>query len=317
MPETTEPLISIGIPTYERAGTLLRAVESALAQTYRYIEVVVYDDGSGDATEAVVRELAARDGRLRYLRSPQNRGLAENHNLLFAEMVGEYVMLLSDDDWLEPTYVERCLAVLRADSDLVLVCGQALYLDGERIVRRGIELDLTQPSSGDRILSYLRQVDENGLLYGLMPRAVLERATPLRNVLGNDWLLVMGVLAQGKATTIHTTSVRRDLGGSSADFRKLTTTLRLPGWQARIPHLVIAWQVLREVGWRGSAYGGLPGASRARLAVGGAWAAIRWSSLAWHLTMPTFAAIGQRRRGGWLWEAYRRFTRRVGAGRHS
>jgi hypothetical protein len=94
----------------------------------------------------------------------------------------------------------------------------------------------------------------------------------------------------------------------------LTATLGLPSWQARIPHLVIAWQVFEDIGWRASVYRELSAPSRARLALGGALAAIRWRSLAWHMTMPGAAAVGRRRRGRWVWESYERLARAAGRG---
>jgi hypothetical protein len=148
-----------------------------------------------------------------------------------------------------------------------------------------------------------------------MGQAVLRQATPLRNVLGNDWLLSAAVAAQGKIATISTTAVNRDLGGTSADFPRLAATLGLPRWQARIPHLVIAWEVFRDVGWRAPVYRGLRPPARAGLALAGAWSAISWRSLAWHLTQPAFAALGRRRYGHRLWRAYDRLTRVLGAGR--
>jgi hypothetical protein len=309
-----DQLVSIGIPTFNRAATLRRAAESALAQTYPNVEVVVSDDGSTDDTRAVCEELHERDPRLRYLRSTANQGLAANHNVLFTRMRGEYVMLLADDDWLEPDYVERCLASLRARRDHVLVCGLARYADDQGNAHDGVALDLAQATPRARVVAYLRSVDENGLLYGLMPREVLARAAPMRSVLGNDWLLVAAIVAQGKAATLPDTHILRALGGTSGDFAKLAATLGRPRWQARIPHLVIAWEVLQDVGGRAPVYRDLTALERARLACAGAWAAIRWRSLAWHLTMPTFAAAGRRRGGRWLWRAYVRFTRLMGAG---
>jgi glycosyltransferase involved in cell wall biosynthesis len=311
----SEPLVSIAIPTYNRAHTLRRALESALAQTHVNLEVVVSDDGSSDETEALSRELCANDARIRYLRSEVNRGLAANHNLLFAELRGEYAMLLSDDDWLEPTYVERCLAILRERGDHVLVCGSARYVRDDEVVRDGAVLNLEQPTARARVVAYIRGVDENGLLYGLMPRTVLQRAAPMRNVLANDWLLVAAIVAQGKAVTLEDTHVLRELGGASAAFAKLTTTFGLPSWQARVPHLVIAWQLMTDVAWRAKVYRDLSTAQRIRLVLAVAPAAVRWRSLAWHLTMPTFAALGRRRATRWLWLAYQRITHAMGANR--
>jgi glycosyltransferase involved in cell wall biosynthesis len=307
------PLVSIGIPTYSRAEKLERAVSSVLGQTYANLEVVISDNASDDGTEAFCRALCEREPRVRYLRSPVNRGPTANFNTVIDELRGDYAMLLSDDDWLDPDYVATCLAELRRAPGLVLACGIGRYLRDGEVVRGGVEIRLEQNSSRARVLAYVRDVDENGLFYGLIARSVMRRAAPLRNVLGNDWLLAAAIVAQGKATTLTGTSINRELDGTSADFAKLCATLDLPGWQARIPHLVIASQLIADIGWRAPAYRDLGLLARARLAFTAAWAAIRWRSLIWHMTMPSFAALRQRRGGRWLWRRYLWLARRAGA----
>jgi glycosyltransferase involved in cell wall biosynthesis len=309
----SEPLVSVGIPTFNRAVKLMRAADSVLAQTRRELELVICDNASEDGTEPLCRALSERDSRVRYLRSPTNRGPTANFNAVFAELRSEYAMLLSDDDWLEPDYLASCLAELRGRPDLTLACGIAHYFRDGAAVGEGVDMQLLESSPVRRVVHYLRDVDENGVFYGLMRRAALLRAAPLRNVLGNDWLLAAGVAAQGKVATITTTAINRELDGTSADFARLAGTLGLPAWQARIPHLVIAWQVLEDVGWRAPVYRELPISARARLALAGPLAAIRWRSLAWHITTPAFAAVGRRPGGRWLWRAYQRFIRRLGA----
>jgi glycosyltransferase involved in cell wall biosynthesis len=196
------PLVSIGIPTYSRAAKLERAVGSVLGQTYANLEVVISDNASDDGTEAFCRALCAREPRVRYLRSPVNRGPTANFNTVIDELRGDYAMLLSDDDWLDPDYVATCLAKLQRAPEVVLACGIGRYLRDEEVVRRGVEMRLEQDSPRARVVAYVRDVDENGLFYGLMALAVMRRAAPLRNVLGNDWLLAAAIAAQGKATTL-------------------------------------------------------------------------------------------------------------------
>ena len=310
-----DPTVSVGIPTFNRAGKLARAVESVLAQSHRNLELVISDNASADGTRQLCEAYARADGRVRYLRAPFNRGPTANFNTLFGQFTGDYAMLLSDDDWLDPRYVEECLAELLRRPELVLVCGRASYLSDGEVLGRGVPMQLLEDSPRARVLRYLREVDENGVFYGLMAREVLLRAAPLRNVIGNDWLLAAAVAVQGKVATIETAAINRELGGTSSDFRRLAATLGLPRWQAWVPHLVIAWQVLRDVGGRAEAFGELPAAERARLAAAGAWAVISWRSLAWHMTMPAFAAAGRHRLGRPLWLAYGRLTRSLGAGR--
>jgi glycosyltransferase involved in cell wall biosynthesis len=310
-----EPLVSVGIPTFNRAEKLARAAESVLGQTHENLELVISDNASTDGTRAMCEDLARRDSRVRYLRSDANRGPTANFNALFGEFAGDFAMLLSDDDWLDGDYLESCLAELRLRPELVLACGRGRYFRDGSVMSEGVLMQLGDPSPVRRVTTYLRDVDENGVFYGLMPRAVLLRAAPLRNVLGNDWLLAAAVAAQGAIVTITSAAINRELGGTSADFPRLAQTLGLPRWQARVPHLVIAWEVFSDVAWRAQAYRELSPLARMRLAVLAPFAAIRWRSLAWHLTMPTFAALGRRRGGGWLWRLYNRLTRRLGAGR--
>ncbi len=276
-----EQLVSIGIPTYNRAAKLARAVESVLAQTHRNIELVIVDDASSDDTEWRARAMAAGDGRVRYLRSAVNRGLSENFNLVCRELRGDYVMCLSDDDWLAPDYVERCLGAL--GGDVLLACGCARYVQESRVLRCGRTMSFMADDPLIRVRGYIRDIDENGILYGLMPREVLNQASPMRNVLGGDWLVVASCLVQGKAVTLADTTLFRDVGGTSASTSKLVATFGLPQWQARLPHLAIAWNVLAEIGWRGDAFTALPRSRRVRLAVLASLSAIRWKSLAWHV----------------------------------
>jgi glycosyltransferase involved in cell wall biosynthesis len=304
--------VSVGIPTYNRAAKLTRAVESVLAQTHRKLELVISDNASDDATEAVCRVFREQDPRVRYLRSPCNLGPTANFNVLFGELRGDYVMLLSDDDWLDHDYLASCLAELDRRPDQVLACGIAHYVRDGVLVREGVDMQLQDDSPSRRVLTYLHEVDENGVFYGLMPRAVLQRAAPLRNVLGNDWLLAAAIAAQGKVATIPATAIKRELDGTSGDFVKLAATLGLPHWQTRVPHLVIAGEVFADIGWSAPAYRDLPVLARARLALTAPLAAIRWQSLVWHMTMPAFAAIGKRRGGQWLWLLYKRIARLFG-----
>jgi Glycosyl transferase family 2 len=306
-------LVSVGIPTFNRAAKLRRAAESVLAQTHQELELVISDNASSDDTEAVCRELCASDARVRYLRSPVNRGPTANFNALYEAVSGEFAMMLSDDDWLDATYVEHCLAGLAADPARCLVCGRARYLDGDGNVRLGALIELESADPAARVLEYLGGVDENGLFYGLARRDTLRAAGPLHNVLGNDWLLVASMLIQGAATTIETTSINRELGGTSADFRKLTATLGLPRAQARLPHVVMAYETVAEVLWRSGTFRRLPAPRRAVLAARAALTVLDFRSDAWHATAPTAAAIGRRPGGAPVWRAYLNVTRRLGA----
>jgi len=127
------PLVTIGISTHNRARTTLRhALDSALAQTYPRVEVLVCDNASSDNTEALLRSLT--DGRLRYFRHPENIGANANFNFCLAQARGLYFILLHDDDVLDPTFVERAMRARNDREPGVLLSGVRL-IDFEGNVR--------------------------------------------------------------------------------------------------------------------------------------------------------------------------------------
>jgi glycosyltransferase involved in cell wall biosynthesis len=134
----SRPLVSIMIPTYGQARLVGRAIESALAQTYEPLEVVVGDDASPDETRSVVERFD--DRRLRYHRNPRNFGRAGNYRqLLFQVARGDWAVNLDGDDcFTDPDFVDIAMrSAETAGSNVVLVVGQvATVVNGERVSSR-------------------------------------------------------------------------------------------------------------------------------------------------------------------------------------
>lgn len=93
-------LVSVIIPTYNRAGLLSEAMCSVLSQTHKNYELLIIDDGSSDNTGAVVNEFIERDKRIRYIKK-ENGGQGSARNLGIRNAKGKYIAFLdSDDEWL-------------------------------------------------------------------------------------------------------------------------------------------------------------------------------------------------------------------------
>lgn len=119
--------ITAAITTYNRAHLVVEAVESALAQMYGDMEVVVVDDGSTDGTHEA---LSVFGDRVRYLRQ-ENAGRAGARNRAIREATGDYIAFLdADDKWLAGK-LESQAAVLDEDPGVVLVHGHVEVI-GER-----------------------------------------------------------------------------------------------------------------------------------------------------------------------------------------
>ncbi|NJD05706.1 MAG: glycosyltransferase [Methylococcaceae bacterium] len=114
-----KPLVTIGIGTYNCAKFLGEAIQSALAQTYPIIEVLVYDDGSTDNTEQLLRSF--HDPRIRIIRSEVNNGIGYARQRLKFECSGDFLVWLDADDRMYPGRIESLLAGHKSTgSDLVI-----------------------------------------------------------------------------------------------------------------------------------------------------------------------------------------------------
>jgi glycosyltransferase involved in cell wall biosynthesis len=116
------PLVSILVPAYNQAGFIADAVDSALAQDYPLLEVVVSDDASTDDTGAVAKRYES-DSRFRYSRNPTNRGYLGNfRRLIFDLAKGDWVITLDGDDVLrDRSYIRHAIELVTSEPDIVLV----------------------------------------------------------------------------------------------------------------------------------------------------------------------------------------------------
>jgi hypothetical protein len=258
------PLVSIGIPTYNRSASLRRAIRSALEQDHAPLEVVVSDDASPDGTAAAVHALAAEDPRVRLLVQPVNVGHARNFQAVLDAARGEYFMWLSDDDWLDPAYVSRCLAALREHGD-VLVCGLARYHAGGRHAVDERPTDLLSPRPGARVLAYFARVNVNGALFGVARRADVAEVG-FADAVGGDWRLVAGLAARGRVRTLRDVHIHRSLEGLSADAERLARSFGMTGLRARQHHVVLAGRLAAEIASGSAPFGSLGRSERAVVA---------------------------------------------------
>lgn len=128
----TDPLVSILVPAYRAEATLAETLESALAQTYPNVEVVVVDDGSPDGTLDVARRYESRG--VRVVAQEQNRGQTATLNRALAEMSPEaaFVQYLDADDTVAPGKIEAQVRRLLAEPPGTLAtCAWARFYDGD------------------------------------------------------------------------------------------------------------------------------------------------------------------------------------------
>lgn len=103
------PKVSIGMPVYNGEKFIRVALDSLLSQTFVDFELIISDNASTDGTEAICREYAARDLRIRYVRQSENRGAVVNFKFVLDDAVGEYFMWAAHDDHWGEHFLDHAL----------------------------------------------------------------------------------------------------------------------------------------------------------------------------------------------------------------
>jgi glycosyltransferase involved in cell wall biosynthesis len=112
------PFFTVGVPTYNRAHLLRKTLACLKQQTFKDVEFVVSDNASTDDTEKVVQD--AGDARIRYVKQPETVPLLFNIKRAADEAKGEWFVLNQDDDFLAPTFLERCYAAISSRPSAVM-----------------------------------------------------------------------------------------------------------------------------------------------------------------------------------------------------
>lgn len=122
-------LISIIIPTYNRAVLLPETLDSIVLQTYPHWECIVVDDGSTDSTEAVVQQYIQRDSRFKYYKRPSSLAKGANacRNFGFTKARGNFIKWFDSDDTMEQEALQQQLTHLENNPDIDLSIAYASY----------------------------------------------------------------------------------------------------------------------------------------------------------------------------------------------
>jgi len=101
------PLVTIGITCYNAEDTIGRAIESARAQDWPHLEIIVVDDGSTDRSQEIIAGFEEKDSRITFVRHDVNRSYSAALNTIIDVAKGEYVAVFDDDDVSVPDRISK------------------------------------------------------------------------------------------------------------------------------------------------------------------------------------------------------------------
>ena len=121
--------VSIMIPTYNQPQYIEQCLQSAMAQDYPELEIIVSDDSTDGETERIIRAKYLHDPRIKYFRNEKRLGRVGNyHHTLYEKATGEYVLNLDGDDWfVDNGYIKEAAGILDRHEDVVCVMARIIH----------------------------------------------------------------------------------------------------------------------------------------------------------------------------------------------
>jgi glycosyltransferase involved in cell wall biosynthesis len=250
-----DPLVSVVVPCFNAARTLLRTLESAQQQTYQNLEILIIDDGSTDSTHEVATKFVAHEPRARIIRQP-NGGVAAARNLGIAHARGEFVAPLDADDLWAPQKIELQVKKILSDESIGLVYAWFNNInDDDEIIPGG-----SQARYQGHVLSDLCTIDfvgngSNPLMRTSAVRAVGGYDPELRAQSAEgceDWKLAIQLAERHKFAVVPKILVgyRHSRGNMSDRTATMIRSARLVAAEVAVRHPELAGILHEHIGER-------------------------------------------------------------------
>jgi len=182
------------------------SLDALLGQTYEDFELIISDNASTDGTAAICHSYQRLDSRIRYVRQPRNIGSAVNHSFVFTQARGELFKWAAADDLYARDLLERCVAVLDENPQVVLAHSWTAAVDDDGKLTQALRYPLATdaPAAPERFRSMLfgSGEDDRGLIraddqYGVIRSAVLRKVAPQNSFYHSDRVIMTEIVLHG------------------------------------------------------------------------------------------------------------------------
>lgn len=241
------PSVSIGLPVYNGERYLRVAVDSILNQTLGDWELIICDNASTDGTEAICRQYAARDPRVRYFRNDSNVGAGRNFRRVFELAHGRYFKWLAVDDYCAPTFLDQCKSILDRSQETVL-CTTKVNLvdqDGKVIAPYAERQDMPQPRPSDRMMARGELDGMSNAVYALMRSDVMSRTATIGDYVGSDEVFLAEMSLYGCFVELPEYLLFRRLHPGAYSWKSTAETFREFYEPSRKPGTKLAFRAWR------------------------------------------------------------------------
>ena len=254
---------------FEGGRTVGRTLQSLASAPPEWVRIMISDNASTDATEAICRSFAEGRSNVTYVRQPLNIGMAPNAFFLLEQSTTPYFMWLAADDWLDDGFLAAAVAFLDAHPNHTLVTAPSAYY-----AEKGGAYELTtscgsfeEEEPSQRVLSFVAQLTDNSEFYGVYRRSVRALNVEPFAVIGADWVAMVDSVFVGKLKALPGFAIHRENRWGRADrWAEVIAGVGAPPAQAKAPHYATALFLLLHIAVTSDVYGGLGAGARMRLA---------------------------------------------------
>ena len=218
------PLVTVGIPTYNRPAGLERTLQCILKQTYTNLEIIVSDNCSTDANVLpLLQKYAASDNRLRFYIQEQNISIVPNFQFLLNKATGEYFMWAADDDYWDENFIEVCVNGLEENKAAVLAIGDVKIVNlANEQQDTSLRTGFMQNNLYSRLFHWIRSDGETKYIFCGVYRSSAVKNIPFHNNWGGDHMFLLEAITKGKFLYIPgKTNFYYFRGGSSTTSERI------------------------------------------------------------------------------------------------
>ncbi len=241
-----QPLVSVGIPCYNRPDGLRNTLESITNQTYKNIEIIISDNYSPDLeVKRIGKSYAKKDKRIRYIRQEKNKGISFNFRYVLDQANGEYFMWAADDDEWDLTFIEQCIDSFNISKNIVLVAtGCDCYNSKNEYSYKYDILNTIGLNTIDRFKKYIGNVYHNelrvaALIHGIFKKELMFDISFV-DIIAYDFVFMSEICFRGEILSIDKTLIKktRDRGKKYISKNKLSN---------RYPYLVLSSYIIKNI----------------------------------------------------------------------
>jgi len=256
----SKPKITIGLPSYNGANTIQRAIDSLVNQTYSNFELIISDDDSSDSTSEICQKYKLTDKRIKFIKNKDRKGWINNFIYLLDQAQTEYFMWAAQDDYWDPKFIEKNLEVLESNhkivgsiSDIKLVgnIGKNYYSNPNDI---NSKMWLVHPIIGtyEEKIQKILEFNWSTNFYSLFRTEQLKKSIPKKSFASWDFAILLKIIKFGDLHVLDETMIFRDGGGltSSSSIIKLMRKQNGSWYNTYFPYVTYTIFCMKNLGLR-------------------------------------------------------------------